>query len=348
MVQIPVYQGEDGRIRYGKEDDSEGEDSEGSDEPPATMELLASRLEPEERRVPEIIRLESHCADMDLTNSVIEPLNTVDEVSEYVTLGSVCSAEDLAKCLHELSAVCRQTATGEEGMGVSLEVGEEVDLLEGSPEPTGMELLNLQPDHTQNESSLAVNRSSKWSMHSKAAVYCEVSFAHTSTGSNPHTSTGRKHGAQPPTHTLSTGQHLQIPISCFIQDLAAEIEAKLSGLGTWKVHSLNNNAGIGHYCPGNPQAHHVVYTVTSVYIKVIATTTSLYTQQSAMMLLFSNDRSVMLTFLQTFSGFVVQDPRLRIQRYTLGDRELFELSCVCGRWHLKSLCSSSLKSVSVC
>ena len=42
----------------------------------------------------------------------------------------------------------------------------------------------------------------------------------------------------------------------------------------------------------------------------------------------------------------LKDPRLRVQQYRLGNKELFELSCISGRWHLKSLCDGTIDPLS--
>ena len=167
LVRIPVRFGPDGSIRCEEED---GDDSI------TAMELLASRLEGrgrrEGKRMPEIVRLESHYTDVKDEENVerLTPEPTAD-VAEYVILPSLCSKEEISKCVRDLGEVCNEVGGVEGGVAISLEV----ELDEESPELTGMELLNLRADQQHHSQSVS-NTSNKCSIQTSAAVYCEVSI----------------------------------------------------------------------------------------------------------------------------------------------------------------------------
>ena len=204
MVRIPIHHGTGSRIVC--EDEETVEESDESD---TIMELLASRLEgktanseEEERRVPEIVHLQPHypgdgedssrqSPNSSRGGSVRQSPEPTAEVAEYLTLPSVCSANDLSHCFEELSRMCGgEGEGGEEGVAisVSLEVGGEVELTESSvadtcpsPELTGMELLNLRHNHhtspnKEEESRISTEcRELSFSkVDSGANVYCEV------------------------------------------------------------------------------------------------------------------------------------------------------------------------------
>jgi hypothetical protein len=194
--------------------ETEGESVEDGDESTTIMELLASKLDDrtgrEGRRVPEIIRLESHCPDSEERAEIDPPPNSdLEEVAEYLTLPSVCSSEDLSCCLHELSDLCRESRDSgrEEAAGPSFEVGGEIELgvhsLESnsSTEPTGMELLNLDSQRQQ------------------------------TTPPSPH------HHSTPKSKTV-------VPPTVYCEDLMSEIKGKLSGRAKWRVEYMMCNKGV--------------------------------------------------------------------------------------------------------
>lgn len=155
MVRIPIYHcNDDSVVCAGFEED----DTDDSDEPTTTMELLAARLEEakEAKRLPQIIHLEPHLSgDEDLDAVHCESPETVVEIAEYcseVNVLSVCSAEDMTNCLKDLASLHHRTnCLGNSGESVvsCLDVGDEIELgglsqeSGFSTEMTGMELLNL-------------------------------------------------------------------------------------------------------------------------------------------------------------------------------------------------------------
>lgn len=123
------------------------------DVPTTAMELLAARLDETKgpRRLPQIIRLESFVSREELDSKTLaeSEIEVADYCSE-VNVMSVCSAEDLTKCVEDLASQCchMNLWNGSEGSGgMPLDVGEEIELSgpsQNCAEITGMELLNLQ------------------------------------------------------------------------------------------------------------------------------------------------------------------------------------------------------------
>lgn len=125
---------------------------EESDDPVATMELVASNLEKTRRdrgTVSHVVHLESKyfdetCDDKQAKSTIEVPKYDCHEVS----VRSVCSAGDLSECIEALTNLCNRS--NEDGV-TALGVGDEVEVAGSAQEAsapgemTGMELLNMAP-----------------------------------------------------------------------------------------------------------------------------------------------------------------------------------------------------------
>ena len=168
----------------------EEDDSEDSDAPSTTMELLASKLEQpkQAKRVPQIIHLESHCLETeDSESQEAEPIIEVADYSSEVNVQSVCSDDDMTRCLKVLSDLHNSLGVSE---AASLDVGNEVELGELSQESgsSGMELLNLRKEQRLRLSTETIKTQSSretqcctyatFSSDVHSQVYTKCSFVH--------------------------------------------------------------------------------------------------------------------------------------------------------------------------
>ena len=95
---------------------------------------------------PQIIHLESHYLETeDLESQKPEPIVEVADYGTEVNVRSVCSGDDMTRCLKVLSDLHNRIGVSE---AASLDVGNEVELGELSQESgsSGMELLNLRKE----------------------------------------------------------------------------------------------------------------------------------------------------------------------------------------------------------
>ena len=149
IVRVPIRTVDDGYVVRGASIEDSNEES---DEPAATMELIASQLHGTKRNrrlASDIVHSNSETCD-EKNRLQAEPIVQVEEYCSEVNVKSVCSEKNISECVGVLGDLCN--ASNCEAVMTLLDVGHEVEVDEQASdctEMTGMELLNMMPVPTQ-------------------------------------------------------------------------------------------------------------------------------------------------------------------------------------------------------